>query len=115
MRTVRGCLQKNNNDVSGHFIKLENDTNLKNWLIVSTIKLLYSNIIHFNSSTMKSVGLFLTLLAIALVSTCAFAPVAYTVTSEHAVNPVLKMAAFDDQKDRNSLTRDSEPEEYFQT
>jgi hypothetical protein len=64
---------------------------------------------------MKSVGLFLTLLAIALVSTCAFAPVANTVTSEHAVNPVLKMAAFDDPSDRNSLTRESEPEEYFQT
>lgn len=65
---------------------------------------------------MKSFFLIATVLATALLSVSGFAPVANTVQTTRATknNVVLNMAAFE-EKERDALTRDTEPEEYFQT
>ena len=65
---------------------------------------------------MKSFGLLLALIAIAFASTSAFAPNANIVqnSSGRTMNSVLKMGFFE-EKERDALTRDSEPEDYFQT
>ncbi len=73
---------------------------------------------------MKTVSLLFAFLFVAtscLVSTSAFAPKANVATafmkSGRAVSnsPTKVMAAFDGERERDALTRDSEPEEYFQT
>lgn len=64
---------------------------------------------------MKSFALFVALIAMALVSTLAFAPNANVVKiSGRTVSPALNMGFFE-EKERDALTRDSEPEDYFQT
>ena len=65
---------------------------------------------------MKSFGLLLALIAIAFASTNAFAPTANIVqnSSGRTMNSVLKMGFFE-EKERDALTRESEPEDYFQT
>ncbi|KAL3944103.1 MAG: hypothetical protein SGBAC_001834 [Bacillariaceae sp.] len=64
---------------------------------------------------MKSFFLIATVLATALLSVSGFAPVASTVQTTRATNNVvLNMAVFE-EKERDALTRDTEPEEYFQT
>ena len=64
---------------------------------------------------MKSFALLLALIATALVSTLAFAPNANVVKiSGRTMSPALNMAIFE-EKERDALTRDSEPEDYFQT
>lgn len=64
---------------------------------------------------MKSFALFVALIAMALVSTLAFAPNANVVKiSGRTVSPALNMGLFEEQE-RDALTRDSEPEDYFQT
>jgi hypothetical protein len=69
---------------------------------------------------MKSVNAIFAFLFVAiscLVSTSAFAPnanVARAFTNSRRVATPLQ-AAFDDGAERKSLTRESEPEEYFQT
>jgi Skp family chaperone for outer membrane proteins len=73
---------------------------------------------------MKTVSLLFAFLFVAiscLVSTSAFAPKANVarafLNSGRVVSgsPTKIMAAFDDDKERNALTRDTEPDEYFQT
>lgn len=64
---------------------------------------------------MKSFGLFLALIVVALCSSVsAFAPIGNVakMTSVERVSPL--MAIFE-ERERDALTRDSEPEEYFQT
>eukprot|EP00980_Cylindrotheca_fusiformis_P008918 scaffold1900_cov123-Cylindrotheca_fusiformis.AAC.44 len=63
---------------------------------------------------MRSFGPFLTLLAVGVVSTYAFAPIGNTVASGRATQAPLKMGVFEEQE-REALTRDTEPEDYFQT
>merc|ERR1712232_419371 len=63
--------------------------------------------------TMKSFFLLATFLATALLSVSGFAPIANTVQTSRT-NNVLNMGFFE-EKERDSLTRESEPEEYFQT
>jgi hypothetical protein len=63
---------------------------------------------------MKTFGLFLALLAVALVSTTAFAPIG-NVAKTSKVERAPALMGFFEEKERDTLTRDSEPEEYFQT
>ncbi|CAJ1969296.1 unnamed protein product [Cylindrotheca closterium] len=64
---------------------------------------------------MKSFFLLSTILATALLAVTGFAPVANTVqTTTRTNNVFLNMAVFE-EKERDALTRDSEPEDFFQT
>lgn len=64
---------------------------------------------------MKSVSIIAVTILVCLCAASAFAPKAVVPTKATRTLPQIHMGVFDGEQERKQLTRESEPEEYFQT